>query len=186
MSIATEDQTNTEKLTVAVQGMSCAACVRRVEKALGGVDGVREASVNLATEKATMVFDPAHTGPRGDEAGGRGGRVRAGRAGGQAGTRRGWHRDGASSARRYRDSAPPGQGDVRGAAGRTDTAAQRRRSDSHNRRLRRQRASDLAAGYAGPVLGRLAILRRRVVGDTPSQREHAHLDCRGHQRSLPV
>ena len=62
MSIATEDQTNTEKLTVAVQGMSCAACVRRVEKALGRVDGVREASVNLATEKATMVFDPAHTG----------------------------------------------------------------------------------------------------------------------------
>ena len=62
MSIATEDQTNTEKLTVAVQGMSCAACVRRVEKALGRVDGVREASVNLATEKATMVFEPAHTG----------------------------------------------------------------------------------------------------------------------------
>ena len=62
MSIATEDQTNTEKLTVAVQGMSCAACVRRVEKALAGVDGVREASVNLATEKATMVFDPAHAG----------------------------------------------------------------------------------------------------------------------------
>ena len=62
MSIATEDQTNTEKLTVAVQGMSCAACVRRVEKALTGVAGVQEASVNLATEKATMVFDPAHAG----------------------------------------------------------------------------------------------------------------------------
>ena len=62
MSTATKDQTNTEMLTLAVEGMSCAACVRRVEKALAGVDGVREASVNLATEKATMVFDPAHAG----------------------------------------------------------------------------------------------------------------------------
>ena len=62
MSTATQDQKNAEKLTLAVQGMSCAACVRRVEKALVGVAGVREASVNLATEKATMVFDPAHAG----------------------------------------------------------------------------------------------------------------------------
>ena len=81
MSTATKDQTNTEKLTVAVQGMSCAACVRRVEKALAGVDGVREASVNLATEKATMVFDPGARRTRRDEAGGRGGRLRACRAG---------------------------------------------------------------------------------------------------------
>ena len=62
MSTATKDQTNTERLTLPVQGMSCAACVRRVEKALAGVDGVQDASVNLATEKATMVFDPAHAG----------------------------------------------------------------------------------------------------------------------------
>ncbi len=62
MSTTTTDQKNAEKLTIAVQGMHCAACVRRVEKALAGVAGVREASVNLATEKATMVFDPAHTG----------------------------------------------------------------------------------------------------------------------------
>ena len=62
MSTATKAQANTETLTAAVEGMHCAACVGRVEKALAGVDGVREASVNLATEKATMVFDPAHAG----------------------------------------------------------------------------------------------------------------------------
>ncbi|TPW31934.1 copper-translocating P-type ATPase [Pararhizobium mangrovi] len=37
-----------------VEGMSCASCVKRVEKALAKVPGVLEASVNLATEKATV------------------------------------------------------------------------------------------------------------------------------------
>ena len=39
--------------------MTCASCVRRVETALDKVDGVRGATVNLATEKATVSFDPA-------------------------------------------------------------------------------------------------------------------------------
>jgi Cu+-exporting ATPase len=38
--------------------MTCASCVRRVERALTKVPGVSEAAVNLATEKATVVFDP--------------------------------------------------------------------------------------------------------------------------------
>ncbi|HXI15000.1 MAG TPA: copper ion binding protein, partial [Chloroflexota bacterium] len=42
-----------------VTGMTCASCVRRIEKALTKVPGVREASVNLATEKARVVYDPA-------------------------------------------------------------------------------------------------------------------------------
>lgn len=37
-----------------VRGMTCASCVRRVEKALGSVDGVETARVNLATEEATI------------------------------------------------------------------------------------------------------------------------------------
>ena len=44
-----------------VQGMTCASCVARVERGLGKLDGVVEASVNLATEKARVVFDPART-----------------------------------------------------------------------------------------------------------------------------
>ena len=44
-----------------VQGMTCASCVARVERAFAKLDGVSEASVNLATEKARVVFDPAQT-----------------------------------------------------------------------------------------------------------------------------
>jgi Cu+-exporting ATPase len=39
--------------------MTCASCVRRIEKALGKVPGVREASVNLMTHQARVAFDPA-------------------------------------------------------------------------------------------------------------------------------
>jgi Cu+-exporting ATPase len=45
-------------LTLPVEGMTCASCVLRVEKTLKKVDGVQEASVNLATEKVTLTFDP--------------------------------------------------------------------------------------------------------------------------------
>jgi Cu+-exporting ATPase len=38
--------------------MTCASCVRHVEKALRGVPGVLEASVNLATETARVRYEP--------------------------------------------------------------------------------------------------------------------------------
>jgi len=41
-----------------VLGMTCAACVRRIEKALSAVPGVREARVNLVTHRATVTFEP--------------------------------------------------------------------------------------------------------------------------------
>ena len=60
-SAASEAATNPNlaHLRFDVRGMTCASCVRRVERALGGVDGVAHASVNLATEQATVDFDPA-------------------------------------------------------------------------------------------------------------------------------
>jgi Cu+-exporting ATPase len=48
-----------ERLTLPVRGMHCAACVDKVEGALTRVPGVETASVNLATERATVAFDPA-------------------------------------------------------------------------------------------------------------------------------
>jgi Cu+-exporting ATPase len=41
-----------------ITGMTCASCVARTEKAIGKVQGVDQAAVNLATEKATVTFDP--------------------------------------------------------------------------------------------------------------------------------
>ncbi|MGE4323774.1 MAG: heavy metal translocating P-type ATPase [Sphingobium sp.] len=42
------------RIELAVEGMTCASCVGRVERALSAVPGVTEASVNLATERATV------------------------------------------------------------------------------------------------------------------------------------
>ncbi len=42
-----------QTIELGVEGMTCASCVRRVEKAVAGVPGVLKASVNLATERAT-------------------------------------------------------------------------------------------------------------------------------------
>src|SRR5690606_30063763 len=39
-------------LSLPIEGMTCASCVRRVEKALAGVEGVESVAVNLATERA--------------------------------------------------------------------------------------------------------------------------------------
>jgi Cu+-exporting ATPase len=50
-----------ERVTLPVRGMHCAACVTAVESALTSVPGVAEAVVNLATERATIVFDSART-----------------------------------------------------------------------------------------------------------------------------
>ena len=44
-----------------VAGMTCASCVRRVELALSKQEGVSEASVNYATEKSTVSYDPTST-----------------------------------------------------------------------------------------------------------------------------
>ena len=52
-----------EKITIAVGGMTCAACVRRVEEALNSVAGVVEANVNLANGHATIIHSVKWGGP---------------------------------------------------------------------------------------------------------------------------
>jgi len=53
-----ESAIDERQVTMAIEGMTCASCVRRVENALAKTDGVRQAAVNLATEEATVQFDP--------------------------------------------------------------------------------------------------------------------------------
>jgi Cu+-exporting ATPase len=47
-----------EKITLPVHGMSCASCVKKVEDALNGLQGVVRATVNFATERATVQYIP--------------------------------------------------------------------------------------------------------------------------------
>ncbi len=54
-AFADETGTGGGKTTIGVGGMTCAACVRRVENALKKIEGVRDASVNLATGRATVT-----------------------------------------------------------------------------------------------------------------------------------
>ena len=44
----------TKELVLDIEGMTCASCVQKVERALGDVDGVQAAAVNLATRTATV------------------------------------------------------------------------------------------------------------------------------------
>ena len=52
----------TEEATLPIEGMTCASCVRRVEKSLSKVPGVENVAVNLATEQATVRYNPAMAG----------------------------------------------------------------------------------------------------------------------------
>src|SRR5215471_20993263 len=50
------------RATLALEGMTCASCAMRIEKGLKKVPGVKDASVNFATEQATVTYDPEQTG----------------------------------------------------------------------------------------------------------------------------
>jgi P-type Cu+ transporter len=50
-------------VTFGVTGMTCASCAGIVEEAIGALPGVAQASVNLATEKARVVYDPTVISP---------------------------------------------------------------------------------------------------------------------------
>lgn len=52
-----------DTLTLVISGMTCAACSSRVENGLKKTAGVFSASVNLATEKAVVTYDPAVLAP---------------------------------------------------------------------------------------------------------------------------
>ncbi|SDT42130.1 heavy metal translocating P-type ATPase [Microlunatus soli] len=56
MTTTSTERSDTDSRVLDIGGMTCASCVTRVEKALRRVDGVDDASVNLANETATVRF----------------------------------------------------------------------------------------------------------------------------------
>ncbi len=54
---STEDENSENKVTINIEGMTCAACSAKIDKALNEQEGVTQASVNLTTEKAIVSFD---------------------------------------------------------------------------------------------------------------------------------
>jgi len=50
--------TNLQQIELPITGMTCASCVRNVERALKKTEGIGEATVNLATERASVQFNP--------------------------------------------------------------------------------------------------------------------------------
>ena len=48
---------NLDKVELPISGMSCASCVSRIEKGLSKFQGVSDAKVNFAAEKATIAYD---------------------------------------------------------------------------------------------------------------------------------
>lgn len=60
---ATSSTAQTERALVQVRGMHCAGCVANVENVLGRLDGVVSARANLATNEASVEYDPLRTRP---------------------------------------------------------------------------------------------------------------------------
>jgi Cu+-exporting ATPase len=61
-AVADPSEETRAQATLALEGMTCAACASRIERTLNKVDGV-EATVNFATETATVSFDPSVVAP---------------------------------------------------------------------------------------------------------------------------
>src|SRR3954452_24463990 len=115
--------------TLEIGGMTCASCVGRVEKALRKLDGVAGAEVNLATEVATVHFDPQQVGLEELTAA----VVRAGYS--------------ATPRREARTAAEPAQPGADGAGG-----ARERDRDAHLTALKRKWQVTLAVGLGLMVL----------------------------------
>ena len=182
MTVSTTPPTQPiEIVSFPVEGMTCASCVNRITRFLEKVDGVDGANVNLATESATVRFDPARVTIAGlaeaVDAAGYVALVDHTTAADQpadvtAATESREERDEAAArhlsdlrlrlvvAAAFDGPAPPraGADDLRAVA-----------PEPAHRSPGPARARD-----AGPALGRLALLRRRLASAPPSHRRHGH------------
>lgn len=52
-----EKSTASKEASIGITGMTCAACATRIEKGLNKMEGVEQATVNLALEKSSIKYD---------------------------------------------------------------------------------------------------------------------------------
>lgn len=52
------EKSASQKVSIPIGGMTCAACAQRIEKVITKLQGVERVTVNFATEKATVAYDP--------------------------------------------------------------------------------------------------------------------------------
>ena len=55
----TEKHGKKTRAQIPITGMTCTACAATIQKGLGGTEGVEQANVNFASERATIEYDPA-------------------------------------------------------------------------------------------------------------------------------
>jgi Cu+-exporting ATPase len=53
-----------KRIDLPIAGMSCASCASKIEERLSQTEGVKSASVNLASEAATVIYEPERANPR--------------------------------------------------------------------------------------------------------------------------
>ena len=74
---------HSQHIELSISGMTCASCAARIERKLNKLDGV-SASVNYATAKASVDYEPELAQPRGPAQRGASGRLPGGPARGRA------------------------------------------------------------------------------------------------------
>ena len=57
----TDENVKSKRISAPVEGMTCASCVARVEKAISKIEGIKNVTVNFASEKASFEYDPDTT-----------------------------------------------------------------------------------------------------------------------------
>ena len=57
--MSNETKRGKKKTIIPVTGMTCASCVATIEKGLSKLPGVSQVNVNLASEKASIEYDPS-------------------------------------------------------------------------------------------------------------------------------
>lgn len=53
-----KELTETKEINIPIQGMTCAACAKAIERTVGKLSGIERVTVNLATEKANIKYNP--------------------------------------------------------------------------------------------------------------------------------